>query len=179
AENGASVFYDTQGSLKDTEEVVRLLEGAIGDLSEAERNRYLQTIFGLENMALVNALVNEGVEGYRRAEQALIDMSDAEQMAADRMTNFRGVMEEFFGTLETVSIQVGRPLLDALTNLGMEVTGLMNDIFLGGDIDYESLAQPLADAIDSVAATVGRVRDALEGVDRTNIDAVIDALQEE
>ena len=99
------------------------LEGIQGDmvattrqLTDEQRQTYMEMIFGQDALAATIALSNEGAEGINAMMGAMGETS-AVEAAETRMNNFAGAIEILKGLIETIRIQVGDLFLPMLTNL--------------------------------------------------------------
>lgn len=119
--DGTNKFYDASGSLKSMEEISVILNGALGGLSEQQKTTALSAIFGADAMraaAGIMGLAEKSADGTstKFAELAgnIAKISAADQ-AAERLNNFAGASEELKGSLETLAITIGTPIINALT----------------------------------------------------------------
>ncbi|MHC4146301.1 MAG: phage tail tape measure protein, partial [Planctomycetota bacterium] len=80
-------------------------------LTEAQRNQYIQTIFGTFGMKAANTLLTEGVEGWTDMADETARATGTQAQAAAKAATLSGMMEALEGTIETVKIQIGEALL--------------------------------------------------------------------
>jgi TP901 family phage tail tape measure protein len=119
-------LYDQEGHLKSLPEILGEFEVALGGVTEAQRNEYIQTLAGTYGMKAMNTLLAEGTEGWEGMEQKTRDASDAQATAAARTRGMKGAMEALEGAIETFMIQVGTPLIEEfVTPLIRKAGGLM------------------------------------------------------
>ena len=85
---------------------------AVESLTEEQRNQYIQTLAGTYGMRAMNTLLAEGVPGWEKMEESIGNAAGASVYAEARMATFSGVMEELGGTIETLMITVGTPLIE-------------------------------------------------------------------
>lgn len=114
--DGSNVFYDAQGNIKSMEEIVGLLRGAFSGLSEQQMVAYSETIFGREQLSAMAAVVSTSAEEYDKLSAAIAGTSAAD-VAATRMDNFQGSLEELRGSVETLVIGLGDVLLPIVNDL--------------------------------------------------------------
>lgn len=107
-------FFDANGNMKDMVDIIGELEDGFAGLSTEERVYAMNTIFGSDASRMANQLLQEGTKGYNDMALA-ISKVNAEQMAQTRMGGFAGAWENFKGTLEDISIELGQKLLPSLT----------------------------------------------------------------
>lgn len=103
-------FFDAQGNLKDMSEIAGILEGALGGLSEAQRNDALATIFGTDAMRAAVGMMRTGRDGFEELAATMAE-TDAVENAATRMDNLAGVLEILRGVGEALMLSLGNGLL--------------------------------------------------------------------
>jgi TP901 family phage tail tape measure protein len=96
---------DLQGISGDYVEVSR-------ELTEEERNRYIQTLAGTFGMKAMNTLLAEGTTGWEEMATGINEAATAQEVAAVMADTYQGSVEALEGVLETLLIQVGKPLID-------------------------------------------------------------------
>jgi TP901 family phage tail tape measure protein len=119
-------FYDGTGQMKDIVEVAGDLQTALKDLSPAQRNAALQTIFGSDAIRAANILYTEGSKGIQDYVDAVNDQGAASRVAAQKMDNLAGDVEQLKGSLETLFITSGEGANGGLRTLAQGLTGLVN-----------------------------------------------------
>lgn len=110
------------------------LEGIQGDListtkelTDEERNRYLETIFGQDALGTAIALSTETGESYRAMMDQMGETSAVDN-AETRMDNFAGAMEILKGIIDTIKIQVGNEFLPLLTEWTRGLSDMASDV---------------------------------------------------
>jgi len=125
--DGASKFYDANGSMKSLNDISGLLQTSLSGLTDAQRATALETMFGTDAIRAGNILYKEGTKGITDMAAAMSKVSAAD-VAAQKMDNFKGKLEAFKGTLETVEVTIGEEVLpnatDAIKSLDSEVKTL-------------------------------------------------------
>lgn len=116
-EDGTSKFYDATGSFIGMENAAELLKVATEGLSEADKEKNLQLIFGQDAIRAAAALAEAGAEGYQEMAKQMAAAGTAAQQAAKRNQGFNFALESAKGSLETFSIVAGSLALPALTSL--------------------------------------------------------------
>ena len=116
ANETTSAFYDQAGELKPLNEIADLLSESMSGLSGVQRKIAMDTIFGSDAARAANILFREGAEGVNKMNAEMKKFTAAD-VAAERMDNLRGRMEELDGTLETIKINVGTLLLPAMDEI--------------------------------------------------------------
>lgn len=123
--DGSNVFYDAQGNLKSMEEVVGLLRNAFTGLTEEQMISYTTAIFGREQLSAMAAVVGTSAEEYDKLAAAIAGTSAAD-VAATRMDNFQGALEELKGSVETLVIGLGQVLLPVITDIVGQIQGAVD-----------------------------------------------------
>lgn len=116
AEDGSNRFFDAAGNLKSMAEITGILNEATRDLSEEQKSTALTTIFGSDAMRAAAGVAGLTQEEFEALQKTMGD-TNAADVAAQRMGNFKGSMEAFKGSLETVQIEIGMKFLPLLTRL--------------------------------------------------------------
>lgn len=118
--------YDAQGQFIGLEAFAGNLEGALKDLTPEARNAALATIFGSDAVRAANVLYEEGAEGIAEWTEKVDDSGYAAEVAAVRMDNLKGDIEEFTGSLETAFIKTGEGANGPLRSLVQSATDVVN-----------------------------------------------------
>jgi TP901 family phage tail tape measure protein len=128
-EDGVNKFYRADGSLKDMRDIVGLLQGSFGGLTEAEQTAFGAAIFGREALAGVTSIAGTTTKEFDKL-QASIGKIKAADVAKDRLDNLSGSMEQLKGSIETALIQAGAPFQEVLRGIVDSVTKVVN-VFSG------------------------------------------------
>lgn len=123
-------FFDSQGAFVGIEEVAGQLQGALGGLSDEQRNAALSTLFGSDAVRSASILMDGGAASVRDYTTAVSDQGAASRMAAEQLDNLAGDIEEFKGATETALIRVG-DLFDgvnrSVVQSGTDLVNVFND----------------------------------------------------
>lgn len=111
-----SAFYDTNGDIKDMAAIADLLQGALKDLNAEQRQTAMYTMFGSDAIRAGNILFKEGAAGINNMAEAMNKIG-AEDVAAQKMDNLNGAIEQLSGSVETAKISIGNALLPALKQI--------------------------------------------------------------
>ncbi|MCR4436647.1 MAG: phage tail tape measure protein [Clostridiales bacterium] len=126
---GTSAFFDAQGHIKSMAEIAGLLREKLKGLTDAQRLQAMETMFGSDAIRAANILFKEGAEGVNKM-QAEIGKVTAAEVAAERMNNLKGSIEQLRGSLETLAITASKAFLPYLKNAADFLTELTNK-FMG------------------------------------------------
>ncbi|WP_412095278.1 phage tail tape measure protein [Bacillus inaquosorum] len=115
-DDGANAFYDAEGNVKSFAEISQVLQDKLKGLTSQQQQAALKTMFGTDAIRAANIMMKEGAKG---AEEMWKEMSKvtAAEVAAEKMNNLKGQIEELSGAFETAQISVGNALLPALSKL--------------------------------------------------------------
>lgn len=111
-----NAFIDAQGNYKSLTDIAGILQKATEGLSESQKQVALETIFGSDAIRAAAVIANAGSEGFRNL-NAEMNKTTAAEVAATRMDNTAGSIEQLKGSLETLAISIGTTLLPALNKL--------------------------------------------------------------
>lgn len=156
-EDGANRFFTAAGSVKSLTEIAGVLEGALRDMSDAQRLSTLEIMFGSDAIRAAAVFAREGAAGLAALFREMQDIS-AVETAATRMDNLAGSFEEFRGSLETVLIKLGTPLQGGLRSLVDLGTRSLNVVGSLGE-STGLVATTLGDLVDIGADVVGFLGD--------------------
>jgi TP901 family phage tail tape measure protein len=90
---------------------------AVSQLTEEQRNQYIQTLAGSYGMKAMAVLLMEGTAGWEAMEKAISEAATIQEVAAARTQTFSGAMEALGGVIETIQIGIGSAFLPVLTAL--------------------------------------------------------------
>lgn len=150
-EEGTSRFYDMNGSMRPLNEIAGLLNVSMADLTEAERAMALEVMFGSDAIRAGNILFAEGAEGVNNMADAMMKI-EAADVAAERMNNLKGRVEELGGKFETLKIKLFDTADGALSAIVEKVTDVVKWML---ELDSGTLQTIVT--IAGIAAVIGPV----------------------
>ncbi len=115
-ETGASKFYDAQGKVRPLNEILDLLRGTFGDLTEQETIYYSNLLFGERALSAVNIMASTTNDEFAELQGTLADTS-ATEVAAQKLDNLSGDLEALGGSIETALIEGGSKATGVLRGL--------------------------------------------------------------
>ncbi|MEY9096289.1 phage tail tape measure protein [Paenibacillus sp. RC84] len=124
-----SAFFDSTGSIKSMSEIAELLKTSLSGLNDAQRLHALEVMFGSDAIRAANILYKEGADGVNAMADAMKKVT-SEQVAAEKMNNLKGAVEQLSGSFETAMISIGNAFLPMLKSLA-EGLGKVTDAFNG------------------------------------------------
>lgn len=113
---------DARGQLKPLPALIEEFRTKLGQLPPAQRNAALATIFGSDAIRAANIVLMAGQKEWENMRAAVTRAGGAQEVAASKIQGFKGAMEAFKSTLETLGITLGERLLPPLTELLKRVT---------------------------------------------------------
>lgn len=120
-----SAFYDTNGDLRSMAEISDILQDSLKGMTSEQRSAALTTMFGSDAIRGANILYKEGSKGINKMYQDMSKVTAAE-VAAKKMDNLKGKIEEMMGSLETLAISVGDTLIPMASDFIEMVQGLVD-----------------------------------------------------
>lgn len=118
-------FFDAQGNTKKLADIQQVLANSLKGMSKEQKLATLQTLFGSDAIRAAAVLADNGAAGYEKLAGA-IGKTTAADVAAKRMDNLKGQMEQLKGSLETAGIVIGTILLPAVRAVVVFFTNLLN-----------------------------------------------------
>lgn len=156
--DGTNQFFTASGALKDMGDVSAILKDKIGNLTAEQQLSYIKAIFGGDAYRMVAGMIDlagNSADGSGTKFDALaanIAKISAADQAKERLNNFSGATEALKGSLETLSIVIVGPLLEAITPLVSQIGSAVGAfaMFANSIISAGNPLQALLSAIDSV-----------------------------
>lgn len=140
-----NAFYDAQGNLKSMDKIAGALQGSMEGLTKQQQQQALETLFGSDAIRAAAVLADKGAKGFDNMAKSMGKVSAAD-VAATKMDNLAGSFEMLKGSLETLLIQVGTPLLNGLRGIVDVVTSVLNVVL--------ELPGPVLEAATAFAAVL-------------------------
>lgn len=114
--DGANQFIDAQGNFKSLGDIAEILHKSLDGLSEGQKQVALETLFGSDAIRAAAIIAGEGKKGFDDLNAAMHNTTAAE-VAAKRLDNTAGSIEQLKGSAETLGIQIGTILIPALRDI--------------------------------------------------------------
>lgn len=144
--------YDASGKFIGMEALAGNLTTSFKGLSAEQRQSAMTTIFGSDAVRAATVLYTEGAKGIASWNDKVNDQGYAAKVAADRLDNLKGDVEQLGGAFDTYLIKSGSGANDTLRLLTQVATGLVTAI---GDLPTPVLNAGLA--LGGIVAVVGLV----------------------
>lgn len=141
--------FDASGEFIGITEFAGVLESSLSTLTDQERAFALAQIFGSDAVRAANVLYEQGADGIADYIRQTDDAGYAAQVAADRLNNLSGDLEELGGAFDTALIKSGSAANDVLRFLTQTATDAVN-----GFNNMPSAVQGTALAVGGLGAAV-------------------------
>lgn len=151
--DGQNQFFTASGQMKSMAEIAQVLQDAFIGLTEEQKNSYASTIFGTDAMRAAFAIADAGGATINDL-KAKIGNTDAEESAATRMNTLNGVMEIFWGIIDSLKVQIGNAFLPVAQRLGNTLVQLASDNGPTIVAFFQSFAEQLEAVINYFIAVV-------------------------
>lgn len=122
-------LYDTEGKFKGITAVAGDLKRGLQNLTPAQRDAALATIFGSDAVRAANVLYTQGQEGIQGWIDKTNDAGYAASTAAIQQNNLAGDIEKLGGAIDTIILSSSGGLSDFFRGLVQMATGLLD--FMG------------------------------------------------
>jgi TP901 family phage tail tape measure protein len=109
--------YDAQGKFIGMSEYAGVLQSALKDMGDEQRNATLKTLFGSDAVRAANILYEEGASGIQKWEDAVNDAGFAAVTASIKQDNLAGDIEKLGGSFDSVLIKGGSGAAESLRGL--------------------------------------------------------------
>jgi TP901 family phage tail tape measure protein len=151
-EDGSNKFFDAQGNVKSYAQVAGVLSKALEGQTNQQKLLKLETLFGTDAIRAAAVATENGAKGVRELNKEM-GKTTAAEVAAARMDNFSGSLDQLGGSLETALIVGGSGLLVVLRDVVDAMTdGVNKSVELGG-----VLANKLGPGFNDVIAIIEHV----------------------
>ena len=148
-------LYDDSGETRNFRDILNDLSGAFSELTEEERNNYIQTIAGRQGMNAMLALLGDGIDTWDDFTESIERSNSASEIAGSRLETFKGRVSLLSSAVEYFSIKMGEWLIDSflsdLVNFLNIAIPAMTDFIdimkgaLSGNIDSSLLVSIIED----------------------------------
>ena len=142
---------DSSGNLRNVQDVLQDLGGALDGLTADERVNVMNTIFDTRTIAGANALVKESGDRWNELSDAIDNSSGAAQQMADtQMDNLNGQLTILKSGVEGIGISFGEIMLPAIKKVVSGVQGLVDWLNNLNDQQKQTIVK-----VASVVAVIG------------------------
>lgn len=121
-------FFDAQGKFVGIAGAADQLHAALANLTQQQQIDALTTLFGSDAIRGATILFQEAGTGVTEWTSAVTDSGYAADLAATKMDNLGGDLEQLRGSIETALIQGGSRATGALRGMAQGATDLVNSL---------------------------------------------------
>ncbi len=119
---------DTAGNIKPLGGILDEFKQGLDGLTEQEKLDKLGRIFDSQQLGVAMQLISEGSGSLEEWTKQVSVSGEAQRVAQTKMDNFQGSIEELRGSLETLSIKAGTPLIKWLRGVVDGATDAANTV---------------------------------------------------
>lgn len=120
-----NAFFKANGDIKDLRGLQDTLGKSLKGMTKEQKLSTLETLFGADAMRASAILSLDGAKGYDKFSKA-VSKTKASDVAAARLDNLSGAVEQFKGSMETAMIIIGNVFLPVVTKIVQGATWLVN-----------------------------------------------------
>ncbi|WP_439024381.1 phage tail tape measure protein [Bacillus halotolerans] len=143
-------FFDANGNIRSMTEISGELSKALDGMSAKDKQEALYNIFGSDAIRGALILGKQGAKGFDDMAKAM-DKIKAADVAAERMNNLKGRIEELSGAFETAQINIG----SALTPVVSALVGVLQKVVDGFNSLSPAMQKVISYSLAVVAAILG------------------------
>ncbi len=157
-------IYDAQGNMKSMDGVIKEFGKGFENLTQAQQNQKLATIFGSRAVQAARIVFLGGADAYDKMKDSVSKAGSAQRLAEAQTRGFNGALQGFLSSIQTLAIQLGTALLPAITSITQGLSGF-SDV-LGKN---QSVTLAIIGTLTVFAATVYTVNAAVNAFKTTMI----------
>lgn len=172
--DGANRFFDAEGHAKGLADISQVLQDATKNLTDQQRLQALQTIFGTDAIRASSVMAKDGAAGFDELAASMSKVT-AESVAAERLNNLKGDIEQLKGSVETASITLGETFQPQLRATVQGVTSFVNELIPFIETYGPQFANAVHDAGAGLLNFAGDVRNTASGALQFMADRLADA----
>jgi phage-related protein len=133
-----NAFFDANGEAKSFAEIQQVLQNAVKGMTREQKLATLETLFGSDAIRAAAVFAEEGAAGYNEMAKAMGKVTAAD-VAATRLDNLNGSIEQLKGSFETMMITIGEVFLPLVRKVVDAITAMINV--------FNNLPEPVQKAI--------------------------------
>lgn len=126
-QNGAmnNAFFDTEGNMESLRDVQQTLQDATKDMTKEQKLASLELLFGSDAIRGAAVMAENGSAGFDQLAESMSKVT-AQDVAATRLDNLKGDLEELSGAWETAMIKIGQVVTPIGRVIVQALTGAIN-----------------------------------------------------
>lgn len=118
-------FFDAQGNTKKLADIQDLLSESTKNMTKEQKLAALEVMFGSDSIRAAAVMADAGAEGFNGMATAMGKVSAAD-VAATRLDNLSGSVEQLKGSFETAMISIGQIFIPVARDIIDQVTSIIN-----------------------------------------------------
>lgn len=146
-----NVFYH-KGQLRSLSDISGELQKKFSKLTDQQRQLAFRTLFGSDAQRAATILYKEGAKGVESMAKAMGEFTAAD-VAAEKMNNFNGAADMLSSTLETLQIEIFKPLMPTLSR----ITLFINDLVTRGFNFLRTTIEESRPTIEKIKQELGKL----------------------
>lgn len=180
-EDGSNKFFDAAGNVKSFAQISGVLAEALDGQTTQQKLYNLQVMFGSDAIRAAAIAADAGADGVHKMNKEMSKMTAAD-VAAKRMDNLAGSMEQLGGSVETGLLVIGSPIVKMLRGVVDAMTDGVNATVqwvqeIGGKMTpgFKDLGAAVMNILSLFLDTIDAVENLTDGGDGLGgmLDAVI------
>jgi TP901 family phage tail tape measure protein len=156
-----TAFFDASGKARPLAEALGIMREGLQGLTDQERNKTLQKIFGSDAIRAANILLGTSQKTFDTIEEGVRRSGVAAEIAAAQNTGLRGAMDALNSVVETQIILIWRPLNKILGNVVLSFANFFNLILTADSGPFKIIRDGLKGIAVGLAAVLA-VKTAVE-----------------
>ncbi len=120
-----NAFFDANGEVKSMAEIQEVLKNATKGMTREQKLATLETLFGSDAIRAAAVFADQGAKGYNDMAAAMGKVGAAD-VAATRLDNLNGSIEQLKGSFETMMIIIGEVFLPLVRKMVDAITSAIN-----------------------------------------------------
>jgi TP901 family phage tail tape measure protein len=152
-------IYDINGAMLDQRDIIGNFSKSLGDMSDAQRNAALATIFGSDAVRAANIILMGGQDQFDKAKVSVTEYGAAAKLADARLQGLPGSLDRMTSSLETAQLALGEAASGPISDLADTVTTLAN-----GFADLDAETQEMIVKLGLMAIAAGPTMTAVGGL---------------
>jgi len=134
-------FRNADGSMKPMVEIIRTLNGALGDMDQAAKDDIFRRIFGQDAIRAAAVLTSTGVNGFNAMTEAMGGALSVGEKYKTMMSGLAGAAGNIMAAMERLAIAISDAVGPALMSVVAPITGLINGLADFASKNKEAVAQ--------------------------------------
>jgi TP901 family phage tail tape measure protein len=124
---GVSI-YDAAGNMRSMPDIIGQFNGAMGGMTQANRDAALATIFGSDAIRAANVIMGGGTEAFNKMQEAVNKQGAASELAGAQMKGLGGAFGGLKSSLETVGLDLFQRIQAPIEGLVRGAADLVGNI---------------------------------------------------